>query len=287
MAQALESFGLNEGEKFAFLLLSNVYVDFPDGLPARLSDGTWVFDKYPTSADTYWEKLLGTLRLQEIQEANLVLARSRTADPHQLTIDDYKLGQSLADVHAFLQLGGVVEHKAASLVVGSMTSGAAFVRQVSGIEKYRTTRGYSREPVTSTRLEQAVCLASVYGNLFARPGSSVRFRRGLNILLDGLRQENGQERLHQFVRALEALVLPEVGNTKRHGTSSIAVRRLQLPALIATTPWAKPLILGATPNTSMNGTGVCALLLQKTPRTSLFGEQGKWNDLPASPIHVF
>jgi hypothetical protein len=216
MAQALESFGLNEGEKFAFLLLSNVYVDFPDGLPARLSDGTWVFDKYPTSADTYWEKLLGTLRFQEIQEANLVLARSRTADPHQLTIDDYKLGQSLADVHAFLQLGGVVEHKAASLVVGSMTSGAAFVRQVSGIEKYRTTRGYSREPVTSTRLEQAVCLASVYGNLFARPGSSVRFRRGLNILLDGLRQENGQERLHQFVRALEALVLPEVGNTKRH-----------------------------------------------------------------------
>ena len=35
-----------------------------------------------------------------------------------------------------------------------------------------------------------------------------RFKRGLSVLLDGLRQEFGQERLHQYVRALEALTLP-------------------------------------------------------------------------------
>src|ERR1700689_1657022 len=105
MPQQLDSFSLNEGEKFAFLLLSNVYVDFPAGLPTRLSDGPWVFDKYPTSADSYWEKLLGTIRFQEIQEANLVLAQTRAVDPHLLTIDDYKLRQDLADIHSFLQLG--------------------------------------------------------------------------------------------------------------------------------------------------------------------------------------
>jgi len=215
MPQALESFVLNEGEKFAYLLLSNVYVDFPAGLPTRLSDKTWVFDTYPTSADSYWEKFLGTIRFQEIQEANFVLARTRAADPHLLTIDDYKLREGPANVHAFLQLGGVVEHKAASLVVGSLSGGTAFVRQVSAIEKYKPTRGYSREPVTLSKLEQAAYLASVYETLRVPQGTYVRFRRGLNILLDGLRQENGQERLHQFVRALEALVLPEIGNTKR------------------------------------------------------------------------
>lgn len=215
MAPAPESLALNEGEKFAFLLLSNVYVDFPAGLPTRLSAGTWVFDRYPTSADSYWEKLLGTIRFQEIQEANLVLAQTRTADPHLLTIDDYKLGQDLADIHSFVQLGGVVEHKAANLIVGSQSGGAALARQVSGIEQYTPTRGYTRSPVTQSRLEQAANLASAYRALCVPPGSCVRFRRGLKVLLDGLRQENGQERLHQFVRALEALVLPEIASTRR------------------------------------------------------------------------
>jgi hypothetical protein len=40
-----------------------------------------------------------------------------------------------------------------------------------------------------------------------------RFKRGLVVLLDGLHQEFGQERLHQYVRALKALILPDLGRT--------------------------------------------------------------------------
>ncbi len=41
-----------------------------------------------------------------------------------------------------------------------------------------------------------------------------RVIRGLNTLFNGLK-ETGQDRLHQFVRALEALILPDIGRTEK------------------------------------------------------------------------
>jgi hypothetical protein len=44
-------------------------------------------------------------------------------------------------------------------------------------------------------------------------GEFLRVIRGLNVLFEGLR-EVGQERLHQLVRSLEALILPNTGKTR-------------------------------------------------------------------------
>jgi hypothetical protein len=41
--------------------------------------------------------------------------------------------------------------------------------------------------------------------------------RGLNTLFKGLK-ETGQDRLHQYVRSLEALILPDMGSTKKQFT---------------------------------------------------------------------
>lgn len=42
-----------------------------------------------------------------------------------------------------------------------------------------------------------------------------RIIRGLNTLFKGKEEEMGQDRLHQFVRSLEALILPKQGKTAR------------------------------------------------------------------------
>ena len=47
--------------------------------------------------------------------------------------------------------------------------------------------------------------------------NETQFRRviyGLNTLFKGLKEETAEDRLHQFVRALEALIRPEKGKTK-------------------------------------------------------------------------
>jgi len=43
--------------------------------------------------------------------------------------------------------------------------------------------------------------------------------RGINVLFSGLQEHVGQERVHQFVRAIEALLLPDTGKTKKQFVS--------------------------------------------------------------------
>ena len=57
--------------------------------------------------------------------------------------------------------------------------------------------------------------AQVWRNMLASPGEHARVKRGLNVLLEGLQEHFGQERLHAFVRALEALILPRIAETRR------------------------------------------------------------------------
>ncbi|HLG37911.1 MAG TPA: hypothetical protein VI338_07230, partial [Nitrososphaera sp.] len=77
------------------------------------------------------------------------------------------------------------------------------------------TRGYEPTPVTLDRLEEAVRFRSVLPAIYSGKEDFKRLARGLNVLMDGLKQGLGQERIHQFVRSLEALILPDPGNTKK------------------------------------------------------------------------
>jgi hypothetical protein len=69
--------------------------------------------------------------------------------------------------------------------------------------------------INHQRLEEAARFRTALEEIHSDTGDFVRLRRGLNVLFDGLRQDQGEERLHQFVRALEALILPDIGDTKR------------------------------------------------------------------------
>ena len=66
-----QSFALRNGDKFVFLLLDNVCVDFKGELPTQLGDGTWVLKKYPAAPDLHWEKMVGQIRFREIQDSPL------------------------------------------------------------------------------------------------------------------------------------------------------------------------------------------------------------------------
>ncbi|MBU6482073.1 MAG: hypothetical protein KGS09_16175 [Nitrospirae bacterium] len=53
-------------------------------------------------------------------------------------------------------------------------------------------------------------LAAIYGS-----ANYDRLKRGLRALIRGMKERNAEDRLHEFVRALEALIKPEISKTKR------------------------------------------------------------------------
>ncbi len=89
------------------------------------------------------------------------------------------------------------------------------IRDISEFRPFFQSKGYRRMPITKDWLEETISLRAGLITTENNPGKFRRLILGLNILFDGLKEELGQERLHQFVRALEALILPSPGETKK------------------------------------------------------------------------
>jgi hypothetical protein len=68
--------------------------------------------------------------------------------------------------------------------------------------------------VDKNTLLSSICLADGIDRMYCNPtedGPYLRVRKGFNAWVNGLQQRSTTERLHQFVRAVEAVVKPKVG----------------------------------------------------------------------------
>jgi len=207
--------------KFALVAVENVYTDFPDDKDYKhqLSDGTWICARVPVTIDTHWKEWIGTIRLERLGNSNLIMIVSEgSANPQLLDEHHEKLKKRLSRTFSLLQLSGVLEYGGANLLCGSYFDGKSEIRQMSKFPFFYQTRGYSRTPVTIRRLEKAVQLRKALEEMDSSPDDWKRLKWGWRVLMDGLQKEHGQERIHQFVRSLEALILPEIGKTKRQFT---------------------------------------------------------------------
>jgi hypothetical protein len=89
------------------------------------------------------------------------------------------------------------------------------VRQFSDLRGYQPTYELVefRPGVNELRRAEALCVR--LQRVDEGGADWARLRRGVNALLRGSRMDDGTERLHQFVRALEGLIKPDLGNTRR------------------------------------------------------------------------
>ena len=65
--------------KFAILTFNNVYADLP-GAPFQLSDGTWAMRSLPVPDLGIWKEWIGSIRLDGLRGANLVLLAEEGSD---------------------------------------------------------------------------------------------------------------------------------------------------------------------------------------------------------------
>lgn len=209
----------NEGDKFALLAIKNVRSKVrADEFPSTLSDGTSVLESLPLGFDhqVHWAEWLGSLRIDRLQAANVVLFGSQhSAHPEILDQEHRQLDNHLTKVFYVLRLEVVLEYEGADMLLGSFADGESRIRQVSELPGFRPTRGSIPDSVTLESLEKAVTRVSSLESMESELPEYRRVIRGLNTLMDGLRHEHGQDRIHQFVRSLEALILPDIGQTRK------------------------------------------------------------------------
>jgi hypothetical protein len=204
--------------KFALLTVNNVYTDLP---PAafQLSDGTWVMPGVPVPDLGIWKEWIGSIRMERLRRANLVLFVEEPSNtPEVLDGVHQRLGNDLSLLFCLLHLKTGIEcAEGADLLRGSSEHGVPGIRQMHQFETFYQSNGYRRAPITKDWLEDARALRAGVTAMEANKAGFRRIIRGLNTLFSGLKAK-AQDRLHQFVRSLEGLILPDVGSTKKQFT---------------------------------------------------------------------
>jgi hypothetical protein len=200
--------------KFALFVLDGVYSSLPDS-EFQLLDGTWVMPRVPSVADLdLWTKWVGTIRMEALQRANLVLlAEEESSNPILLDETHHRLNLRLCQLFYYLHLRQGIEYGGeADVISGSCREGNPIIRQMNKLPTFHQSKGYTRAPITVEWMQEAFALSSEANAIGLSNGEFQRLIRGLNILFEGLKAR-GQERLHQFARSLEALILPDKGRT--------------------------------------------------------------------------
>jgi len=212
----LSKFLLPNEDKFAILAIVNTSLDLPNRWRGRLDDGTRLLTEVPAEIDDpNWEKLIGSYRWTSFKNSNLIFVRGVAGEKPGLDNEHELLAGHLWWLFRCLQLSGVVESDKSYLLKGSLFNGKPRVQQISEPPLFYHTKGYASLPVNLSRLNRAVRHATVRRQT-SETGEYGRFLRGLDRLIEGLKHWTGDDRIHDFVRSLEALILPAIGSTKKH-----------------------------------------------------------------------
>ncbi len=205
------AFIFSDNEKFSLIAIDDCFSDIDSEV--ELSDETWVLPKMPADVGDQWAKWIGEIQMERLGGANLILVRRLISEkPEILDGEHMDLYQQVLDIFTVLQLSSVVCYADASALQGSFEKGSADIRQMVHLDQFYLTGKAPQHAVTIARLEEATAMAKVWRDL-VKSGKYERFIRGGIILRDGLQQQYGQDRIHQFVRAIEALIRPDAGGT--------------------------------------------------------------------------
>ena len=157
---------------------------------------------------------MGSIRLERVGGSNLVLLVEEPSDCPGI-LDHAHLSHGLCLLFYVLHLRAGIETDGADLLVGSSVNGNPNIQQVCQLPRFYQSKGYIRSPITQDWLEDSLILSASVAEMEADKTQFRRITYGLVALFKGLKEQNGQDRLHQFVRSLEALILPDILNTKR------------------------------------------------------------------------
>ena len=214
---------IESNEKFSLLSLPRVSLTSLDG-DLVLSNGLRVMRTLPLSIEDHWQRWIGEIRVNELQDAGCyLLVTGQTSSPEILDADNQELMQRIC---GFLDALLIVEtpYCAASpfLLTGANVSGEIRIRQVSNLHTPIRHRSAKRRTLQQRDFEQAVIVA---GSLTSIISSQIymRLKRAISAFLAGIHDTRHDERLHQFCRCIDGIVLSGKGSGKKDFKSRTAL----------------------------------------------------------------
>jgi len=209
-------FAIRNAEKYACIALENAGTVNGLADPIDLGDGLWALFAAPFPLDETWRKWLGFLRSQDFERSNLFLvAVAPSRYPEVLDGENEALSQKVLALFYGLLLQDVPFFESGLSLSGANVEGRIDIRRVSKLEPFYRPLGVRWARIDEVWLRNARAAATGIQSIHAVNGQFERLRHGLHAWLRAWMEYYGDEKLHQGVRAVEAVVKTEQGRGQR------------------------------------------------------------------------
>jgi hypothetical protein len=208
---------LADGEKYALIGLS---VKIERSIPFReIAPGLWAWTDQRLDLPTHWREWIGSIRAEEIEECNLgLLCKKPSARPSILDDENQLLQRGVWGFYIGLLLSSAFtpSHRPI-LLTGAHHGGEIDVRQESALEIPALNIFRYYPPILAAEINRAAELANHYKQLVTSPpsGGAWRIFRALSVYVDARTTNDPMDRLHQYCRCIDGLILSEPGSGLR------------------------------------------------------------------------
>ena len=200
-----------------FALISLTVRDAPPEIlfPLDLDGTLWALSESPFEMDATWRGWLG-LRVDSFARANLYLVVVRHSDKPEILDEESKAIERRARfIYLGLAIQGLQFARTGLIVQGSRTESHGFqVRHIGDTSRMHHLHGARSATVDDAILVRA---GQISGTLEKLSSATPRPRlwKGVHSFVSALESQDGADRLHGFVRSLDAMVKSPAGAGKK------------------------------------------------------------------------
>jgi len=183
------------------------------GSRIQLQDGLSVHTGSPLELAKHWQEWLGTIHSKRLHDSNFAIL---ACAPSLSTGDEHKRLERIA--YGFLYalfMQGVPWYEGGLVVSGASIESEIEAHSVGDLKRFYRIPGVQPNYILNQSINTAGTVAKGIRYVFSETGSFERVRRGIHAWIRAIQEREAQNRLHQFVRSVEALVKPEISRTQR------------------------------------------------------------------------
>lgn len=200
------------GEKYALIGLE---VKLEENLPlTQLTPIHWAMAEPQFSIPEQWRGWLGSMRTEELESCNLFLISKMASNaPDVLDAENQILSRHVSHFYTGLLLSSTFapSHRPV-LLTGSRRDGEIGIRSQSDFETPIPHMIRHYPPLLNSEIEEAARLAAALETVAAdTTRSHWRFFRALSLYVETRSLRDNMERLHQYCRCIEGLIMAEPG----------------------------------------------------------------------------
>ena len=206
-----------DGEKYALVGLQvEIYGPPP---PEQVSPNLWVLTGTTFDVPSHWRNWLGSTRTDQVENSNLFLVSKLASEmPGILDGENQSLQQRVQHFYAGLLLSVMFSpsHRP-FMLTGARSDGAIDIRELSDLQLPVPQVVRPSPAIVADDIKMAAQLGQKLAAMAPEtvPGGLWRFVRTLHIYIEARTTRDLLDRIHQYCRCIDGLILPDIGKTRQ------------------------------------------------------------------------